>query len=180
MRRKLGHSCLKEPQRWTHVFYFSRTVWAVWPLRRSESKTTPKRESPNRSILPCAFDGEELLILKLVRCYFASFAQPSSLGWADAIRHATDEAPDRAGETLRQTLNAVQAMRIARTSCFRFANPNCRSCSQGVTAHERQFMACVTSARKGDLMQADRHAFLLCEGNDTSAFLSALSDFTPG
>ena len=64
-----------------------------------------------------------------------------------------------------------------RSACFRFANPVCPCCAQKLTPHERQFMACLRHLRRGKPEHALRHAVLLCEANDPSAFLTSLDRF---
>lgn len=120
---------------------------------------------------------EDIQTLQMARHVFQSFAQPASQSWMHAIDLAYSEPNDRDPQTFYRVLSVVQAVRCARVSLFRFSNPCCANCAQTVTAHERQFMSCITSAKRGRLEEAERHAFLLCEGNDTRLVMTALHGF---
>ncbi|WP_138472875.1 hypothetical protein [Poseidonocella sp. HB161398] len=119
--------------------------------------------------------NEEAVMLQVARFMFQSFARPEEQAWRHAIDYST--TLDEPSRMLRAISETVQAMRAARVSVFRFANPACPRCARQVTPHERQFMACISCARRGEFDKAERHATLLCEGNGTGMMLAALALF---
>lgn len=129
------------------------------------------------------YHTDETAILQVARCFFQSFGQPSSQAWLHAFELA--QSPHLAWDgplVVARTLAAVQAMRLARRSAFRFSNPLCKGCSRIVTAHERQWMACLRQMRAGRPERAEAHALLLCESNslrDLMATMEQLAQALP-
>lgn len=131
----------------------------------------------NTALKRSDFGQDDIQILQMARYMFQSFADPRSHSWMHAIELADLLSAGSGNQILHNVLSFVQAVRCTRQSGFQFSNPHCARCSQRITAHERQFMACITAAKRGDLDKATGHAYLLCEGNDTSLVKSSLRSF---
>lgn len=118
---------------------------------------------------------DALTVLAIARHYFASFACPQQQGWLAAMGTALQAYGDSRGPHVAvAVLSAVQAMRRARQSTFRFNSPGCPCCAGFASQHERAFLASLRATSEGRQDAAAGHAFLLCEGNDSAPFLSAL------
>ncbi|MBP0483815.1 hypothetical protein [Sagittula salina] len=118
----------------------------------------------------------EFIVLSIARHYLETFAAPGEHGWlaatSDALACFGSEQGPRAGLSV---LCAVQAMRQARQSVFRFNAARCASCSAWVSDHEKLFMNTLRAVVRGHEAAAQGYAGILCEGNETEAFLRALS-----
>ncbi|MEM1064516.1 MAG: hypothetical protein AAF771_07865 [Pseudomonadota bacterium] len=129
---------------------------------------TPKETTVEEA----AFDSAALAVLEVARYYWQTFAIPQSQSWLCALQRAETRFPGLNGvEVGLDTLAAVQAMRMSRTSCFNFNNPGCPHCSLIVSEHERQFMNVLQAVRQGRVGAAKTHAMILCEGNDTERLI---------
>lgn len=127
------------------------------------------------------FDPAEHAVLTVARLFFQSFAIPQGHAWISAFARAGALFPPgttRAGgpEIAVATLAAVQAMRAARKSAFRFSNPDCPGCARILGAHERHFMDVLCAFRRGARSRAHAASMLICEGNPADPFLAAMSD----
>ncbi|SIO09648.1 hypothetical protein SAMN05444722_0402 [Rhodovulum sp. ES.010] len=127
------------------------------------------------------FDPAEQAVLTVARHFFQSFALPKSQAWITAFARAEVLFPPgmagaRAPELALAILGAVQAMRHARPSGFRFSNPDCPGCARVLCAHERHFMEVLCALRRGARSRAHTAAMLICEGNPAAPFLAAMSD----
>lgn len=116
----------------------------------------------------------EAKVLKVARYYFMTFADPSKQAWLDAndysIKHfSADQGPYVA----LAILSAIQSMREARQSEFKFNNPECKVCSKLLTEHEKGLINTIRCKVNGEDQAASAHAFILCEGNDSSQFLTS-------
>ena len=121
------------------------------------------------------FDASERAALIIARHYFRSFAAPETQSWIAGIGSALVHFDqDRAPQVAVATLAAVQSMRQARRSVFRFNDLGCARCAAGITAHERAFLSMLAGIRRGRSDRASGHAVILCEGNDHAAVLRAL------
>ena len=150
------------------------------PNRRPDPRarpTAPRAAQPSRGI-PLESLGQGpvgLSVLTIARHYFASFAAPAQQGWLAATATALETFGDTRGPHVAvAVLSAVQAMRRARASVFRFNSPGCPCCAGFASDHERAFLASLRAVAEGRMEAAAGHAFLLCEGNDAAPFLSAL------
>lgn len=118
----------------------------------------------------------EFIVLSIARHYFGAFSDPAEHGW---LRAASDAlacfGPDRGPRAAMSLLAAVQAMRQARVSLFRFNSARCARCSAFVSDHERIFLNTMRAVVRGNEVAAAGHAMLLCEGNNHSGFLRALA-----
>lgn len=124
------------------------------------------------------FDALESALLDIARLYWQTFAAPGSQSWIRALKQAQQQfGPSRGGEVGLMILAVVQAMRTSRSSCFRFNNPDCRFCAAIVSEHERQFMNVFRAVRGGHIGPARTHAMILCEGNNTDAFIASMTVF---
>lgn len=125
-----------------------------------------------RPVSELGLSRQNTAVLQIARCYFQSFAQPASQSWLQANRVAkTELCAASAPEIAVAVLEMVQNLRLARRSTFHFSNPFCASCSRILTAHERLMMATFKAIAAGKPEVARGHAMLLCEGNDTDAYL---------
>lgn len=114
-------------------------------------------------------------MLSVARHYFDAFARPEGQAWIAAVSKALELFGAKRGpEVSVAVLIAVQAMRQARRSTFRFSNPDCAICSAFATQHERSLMASLRAAARGRRDDAAAHAAILCEGNDVRALVHAL------
>jgi len=121
------------------------------------------------------YDEIDRQILAILRHYFTSFAAPERQGWVSAIAASMRDFGDARGpEIAVAVLSAVQAMRGARRSTFRFNAPGCPNCARFVTDQERLLMTALRETARGRPEAAAAHAGLLCEGNDTARLLHAL------
>lgn len=128
------------------------------------------------SLADADFDVCETTVLEIARCYWQTFAYPASQAWLSAFQRANQGSwGHRGGVIGLQVLEAVQAMRMSRTSCFHFSNPDCKCCSAIVSEHERHFMNVFRSLRDGRVGPARTHAMILCEGNDTGELMERMS-----
>lgn len=114
-------------------------------------------------------------VLTVARHQFQSFAMPQFESWTLALPHAErlfgrDEAPRLVCGVQR----AVQAMRCSRKNVFHFSNPGCARCAARLTGHERLLLNSLRSAMMERRQDAEAHAMILCEGNDTAAFLDEI------
>lgn len=121
------------------------------------------------------FDAFELATLEIMRHYFTTFGSPATQSWIRAhelcfMHFSQSSAPMQAVRILA----AVQMMRRSRRSVFCFSSPTCPVCVDILTDAERHLMASVQSIRIGRVREAQTHAMLLCEGNDTTEFLAAI------
>lgn len=117
----------------------------------------------------------ELIVLTVARHYFGSFAAPDRQGWLGGVSaalqfHGHDTGPHAAVAVL----SAVQAMRRSRVSPFRFNSADCARCSAFLSENERQFLNTCRAMAQGRVEAAEGHALILCEGNDTAPFVSAV------
>jgi len=125
--------------------------------------------SPKEKSLEAAgYDPIEHAILEISRFFFQTFAVPQSQTWLLALQCAELRFPrDVSAQICFDILAAVQAMRVSRVSSFCFNNPTCPGCSKIVSEHERQFMGIFSAIRGRRMSEAQTHALLICEGNDT-------------
>jgi len=107
---------------------------------------------------------------------FQGVAEPYVQSWTSgfSVGHYHLERTDGA-EIALDILEAIQSMRHARVSCFRFSNPRCTGCAGILGEHERLLMQSFRAVRRGKTGEARTHAMLLCEGNDTDEFLYRLA-----
>lgn len=117
----------------------------------------------------------EAQILGIARWQFQSFAFPQSQSWIESFKAAERcFGPPMAGHVTYATLNVVQAMRLARSSTFKFSNPLCLKCARLMTEPERQLTSALAAVRQGERSAAYIHALLLTEGNDPEPLLSRM------
>lgn len=141
----------------------------------------PERPSRRRNPIRPRHDlrGAESLdpvlhcVLTIARLQFQSFATPESEAWTCALPHAERLfGREIAPQLVCGVQRAVQEMRLARKSVFQFSNPGCRRCAARVSGHERLFLNTLRAMMRDRWQDAEAHAMMLCEGNDTSAFLA--------
>ena len=118
----------------------------------------------------------EAASLGVARGFFQSFAHPPSQGWmgASAAARAAFPEPVAPGAVLA-VLGVLQALRGARRSTFRFANPGCPCCAAVLTERERGLMASLRALREGRPDAARAHALLLLEGQDPTLVLGPMA-----
>ncbi|GAA0307248.1 hypothetical protein [Rhodovulum strictum] len=127
------------------------------------------------------FDPAETAVLTIARLFFQSFAIPQGHAWIGAFARAGAFFPPgmaraRGPEIAVAILAAVQAMRAARNSGFRFSNPDCPGCTRILGAHERHFMDVLCAFRRGARSRAHAASMLICEGNPADPFLTAMAN----
>lgn len=136
----------------------------------------PCGASRGTAVADLAYVAAELHVLEIARHYFCAFARPEGHTWLSAISTALHLFDHEQGPHVAvAVLSAVQTMRRTRQSMFSFNTADCGECASFVTHHERAFMAALRATARGDGDAAAAHAAILCEGNDTRAFLRALN-----
>lgn len=138
---------------------------------------------PHNPLMPrvadAGFDSFELAVLAISRLFFQSFAVPDSQAWTRSYGEAYEVFSDQqASQINASVLATVQAMRMSRRSGFSFSSPDCENCCQLLSENERQFMAAITAARRGQRSALHANAMVLCEGNDAALFVSAVHDLS--
>ncbi len=122
-------------------------------------------------------DADDKDVLRAMRLLFRTYADPTSQGWAQGLRVVLASFANRdAGEVFHAIVAVVDALRCARKSGFRFTNPDCANCAQYLCGDERLLMGCLIACREGRRSVSHANALLMCEGNDTGAFLARLGD----
>ncbi|PRY92891.1 hypothetical protein BCF33_1754 [Hasllibacter halocynthiae] len=123
-----------------------------------------------------SFDAAERDVLTIARHYFRSFAMPGTQSWIGGIGAALAAFDhDRAPGLAVAAVAAVQAMRQARASTFRFNDPCCPDCARRITRHEKAWLGALAAMRERAHERASGHAVILCEGADHAAFLRAMA-----
>ena len=124
-----------------------------------------------------ALDPRMICALTVARFFFQSFSAPQLEGWTRALSGAEQMLGSKAGpEFACGVLRMVQAMRCSRKSVFHFSNPDCGHCASTLSGHERLLMHSLWACLKGRPEDAAGLAMLLCEGNDTSDLVAAMTD----
>ena len=119
--------------------------------------------------------ADEQSALRVMRCYFVSYARPQSVDWELGIDSAVKAfGEDRGPQVALRCLRAVQAMRVSRRTRFHFCDPFCPCCSQRLTANEVHLMRSIKAAGQGRAGEAKLAAMMLCEGNPDGDFLDAV------
>ena len=130
------------------------------------------------------YSDKERDALRIARHFFHSFCEPAREGWIAAFSHALRVKGSEAGPHFAlSTLNAIQAVRRARQSAFRFNCSSCRDCALYLSGNERSYMNALRAARRGDRDALEAHLWLLCEGNeapDAADAFRALADVMDG
>ncbi|MEM1075017.1 MAG: hypothetical protein AAGI36_11200, partial [Pseudomonadota bacterium] len=119
------------------------------------------------------FDTTEHAVLGTARYFWQTFATPEAQAWLFAFQFAEQNLTSEVG---LDVLAAVQAMRMSRSSAFRFNNPMCEGCSTILSEHERQFMNVFRAVRENRRGAAKTHAMILCEGNATDTFIERMAE----
>lgn len=129
-----------------------------------------------RRVVEMGFDKTERALLALARLYFLTFSDPATQSWmrASALARCTF-GPALGPSIAHALLEAVNELRLARSSGFQFSNPDCPCCAQILCDAERHFMAALSAVRLGRQSAAHGNALLLCEGADTAQLLAALA-----
>ena len=122
-------------------------------------------------------DHTEVAVLEIARFYLQTHATECSQSWILGLKASEKffgiESGARVGVRL---LLALQEMRFARRSVFSFNAPQCTGCSKYLSEHERRLITSIAALRRGRLGLAQTEMMMLCEGQDTSAALSAFSE----
>lgn len=127
-------------------------------------------------VTDAGFDVDTRTVLAISRNFWQSFADPTTMGWRRALQLARTAYGDHQGAVVAgAVLHAIEAMMVSRRSCFDFANPDCRHCAAVLMENERQFLSVFLAARDRRRSAAYAHALVLCEGNETDRFLSAMA-----
>lgn len=119
-------------------------------------------------------EPRDQVVLQTARYFFESFANPEHQSWLLGLKCPTLTYGEIDGVRVASlVLGAVQAMRQARQSCFRFNNPHCANCARLLSEHEGLFMRSFIALREGRRPVAFSYAMLLCETNPVDTFLAA-------
>ena len=122
-------------------------------------------------------DHTEVAVLEIARFYLQTFAIEHSQSWILGLKasekHFGIEGGARVGVRF---LLALQEMRFARRSVFSFNAPQCAGCSKYLSEHERRLIMSIAALRRGRFGLAQAEMMMLCEGQDTSATLTAFSE----
>jgi hypothetical protein len=133
------------------------------------------RRSPGTPLADLPFDADERQVLRIARMFFRSFAVPESQSWIGGVGAALNRFDHvTAPHVYVATLGAVQSMRQARRSVFRFNDPCCAACAAAVTEHERLFLSALRAMRDDATNRAAALATILCEDNACGPWLAAL------
>ncbi|MEM9047105.1 MAG: hypothetical protein AAGC92_00170 [Pseudomonadota bacterium] len=140
-----------------------------------EDRCEPCSHGRGTPIAAFAYSDREKAVLAIARYYFTSFAAPEQQGWIAGISTALSRFGDvRGPEIAVAVLAAVQTMRRARLSTFRFNAPDCPVCATYVTPHEQTLMSALRAIARYRYEAAQGHAALLCESNESRPLLNAL------
>lgn len=122
-----------------------------------------------------ALDAAEATVLTWARRHFKHLA---ALERDQAtLEGALTVTPEMLGSALSLRVSlVVNAMRRARSSCFRYSNPDCRHCAQRLTHEERLFLQVFRACRQGRISAAHAHAMILCEGGESRGFLQYMGE----
>ncbi len=119
---------------------------------------------------------DQLSVLTIARYYFVAFADPSSQAWIRASTFARCAFGEARGALVSAAvLDAVQEIRMARRTMFRFSNPECPSCASVLRECERHLLAVIAALTRGQQSEVHAHAMLLCEGNTSEGLIGAAS-----
>ena len=115
-------------------------------------------------------------ILTAARFYFSSFARPEESAWMNVVMFSERFFPGENSSKIAQALLiVVHEIRISRRSTLRFQDPVCINCKNKATTEERHFILMIKEVRLKRRATALTHAMLLCEGNNTSELLRAIT-----
>ena len=121
-------------------------------------------------------DEVEDQVLTLARWFFQTFAVPNSQSWMNGLDMADAVFGETAGPMIAmRLLDALRGVRYARKSVYCFNSPTCKGCSAVVTEHERRFMAALRGVRLGQVGRTQTELMMLCEGNDITRTVGALT-----
>ena len=125
-------------------------------------------------LVQLGYTPRELSVLVIARHYFKTFADPDGQHWMTALTAACDIFGTIDGpRASAAVLVAIQAMRQARRSVFRFNAPDCATCSAHVSDHERLLLGALQAVARGD--RGTPQAVLLVECNPAGPFEAALA-----
>ena len=146
------------------------------PIQRCDQKARPG-DRPLTALHLCATDYS---VLMTARYFFSSFANPKEAAWMSVILSSEDFFPNHCNSPaiVQSVLRVVHAIRTSRKSTLRFSNPHCLDCNNIATAAECHFIAILAHVRSGNFSNATTHAMLLCEGNDMTGVLGAVTRLT--
>ncbi len=114
-------------------------------------------------------DSDEDVLLTLSRCYFETFAVPTSQSWMRCFDLAERYfGGDKGAIICQRLLAALQSVRYSRRSVFDFNASQCTGCCNILTEHERRLMAVIKSARREQFGAVRMELMMLCEGNNTA------------
>lgn len=115
-------------------------------------------------------------ILTAARFYFSSFARPEESAWMNVVMFSERFFPGENSSKIAQALLiVVHEIRISRRSTLRFQDPVCINCKNKATTEERHFVLMIKEVWLKRRATALTHAMLLCEGNNTSELLRAIT-----
>ena len=146
------------------------------PIRRCDQKARPG----DRLLTALDLCATDYSVLMTARYFFSSFANPNEASWMSVILSSEDFFPNHCNSPaiVQSVLRVVHAIRTSRKSMLRFSNPHCLDCNNIVTAAECHFIAILAHVRSGNFSSATTHAMLLCEGNDMTGVLGAVTRLT--
>jgi hypothetical protein len=123
------------------------------------------------------FGGIEIGCLTVVRRFCQSFAAGPQDSWMEGFLAAEEIWGRRLGPQIAHMLmRFLREVRQSRRSVFVFSAPDCPTCAQIITEHERRLISAIQFTRQGRPEQARLQLMMLCEGRSTHNIMQALDD----
>ncbi|SOB92743.1 hypothetical protein [Rhodobacter maris] len=114
-------------------------------------------------------------LLRMLRLIIDSYRAPDRDGWSRSLRLAQVHwGEDRGALVFSDLARVLEEMRKARHSPFGFGAAQGEAATHGPTRHEALFLQTIRLQYAGLGAQADAVAHLLCECNETAAYLAAV------
>ncbi len=99
----------------------------------------------------CRLDHLERLVLRLLRHFCMTHAQPEGQSWRHAMQDSVFHLGPEAGLTLALAVSDyLDALRAERGAPFNFVDPACPRCTTRIFPVEWAMMAILRSVRRGD------------------------------
>ncbi|MEM9319595.1 MAG: hypothetical protein AAGA70_11400 [Pseudomonadota bacterium] len=126
------------------------------------------------AVAKLGLDPIEEQFLEIARHIFQSFATPATQGWINGLMRAQHAFGHDGPFLFARIVDALQAVRCARSSCFMFNSATCPCCAKIATEHERRLILAFAAIRRGQMGCARTELMMLCEGAETAQAVRAL------
>ena len=141
----------------------------------SATRCTRSLSGSESLVVHAGLDACELGCLVVLRKFCQSFTPQGRDAWMNAFRLAEHVWGPSDGPVIAcRLMHVLQAMRASRMSMFSFSSPDCASCCQILTEHERRLITAIRFVCEGRPKHAALQMMLLCEGNDTDDIMERL------